>query len=371
MNKKDYYKILGVEKTASDDEIKKAFRKLAKEYHPDVNKGEDAEAKFKEIGEAYAVLSDKTKRAQYDQFGTADFSNQGAGGFGGFQGFDAGDINLDDILRQFMDGGFSDFSGRRGSSRSRRGSDIHVNMSITFMEAAFGTKKDITLEINDTCSKCDGKGGFNESICKTCDGVGKVIQEQQTIFGYMQTEHVCPDCRGLGKTYKEICRECDGTGKCLKEKTITVEIPEGVNDGYELRLSGKGEAGKNGGEPGDIYISLVVKEHPLFQRDKDDVYLEVPVSITEAILGTKKEIPTLNGNVYLEIKPGTQNYTKLKLKGKGIKSPRSFIRGNMYAVINIIMPTKLSRIQKELLNDLAKTDLKDDDAFRDFDKFLD
>lgn len=368
--KKDYYKTLGIDKTASEDEIKSAFRKLAKMYHPD-NKQTGDEAKFKEVGEAYAVLSDKTKRSQYDQFGTADFNNAGGSGF---SGFDAGDIDLDSIIKEFFGDSFSSFGsyGRRTSTgtRPRKGSDVKVDLTLTFEEAAFGCQKDITLNLNTKCSHCNGAGGFKETTCNTCKGRGRVLQEQRTIFGYMQTEAICPDCKGSGKTYKERCSVCDGDGLVKERKTITIDVPEGIDNGYELRLSGKGEAGKNGGENGDIYLEFNVKPHHLFERHGDDLYLEVPISLTDAVLGSKIEIPTLSGNVFLEIKPGTQNYTKLKLKGKGIKGPHSIIRGNMYAVINIIIPTKLSRKQKDLFLELEDTDLKDDNAFKDFNKYL-
>ena len=368
MNKKDYYEVLGVSKNVSDEEIKRAFRKLAKKYHPDVNKEPGAAEKFKEIGEAYQVLSDPNKRRQYDQFGHAAFDN--ASGGTGFQGFDMGDINLEDILSDLFGGGFgfSSFGGRR-SSRAQRGADSRVVLNLTFEEAVFGCEKDIKLNLDQTCSECNGKGGFNEKTCKTCGGAGRVLEQQQTIFGYMQTQKTCPTCHGNGKSYENTCDKCHGKGIVNKAKTYTVTIPEGVDDGFQLRLSGKGNASR-GGSSGDIYIEFKIKEHPLFERHNQDIYLEVPTTITEAILGCKKEIPTLYGNVILEIKPGTQNYTKLKLKGKGIKTPNSLGKGNMYAVINIIMPTKLDRKQKSLLNDLAKTNLEDTQEFKEFKKYI-
>ncbi len=369
MDKKDYYEVLGVSKNATDAEIKSAFRKLAKQYHPD-NKQTGDEAKFKEVGEAYAVLSDANKRAQYDQFGHAAFQG-GGGGYGGFQGgFDPGDINLDDILREFF-GGASPFGGGFSSGRrgARRGSDVRVNVDLTFEEACFGCKKDIKLDLNSTCDACDGKGGFDEATCGTCGGRGRVVEQQHTIFGVMQTQKSCPKCNGTGKTFKKTCTTCDGVGTVVKRKTITVDIPEGVDNGYELRISGKGEAGTNGGPNGDIYLEFKVKDHPIYERDGKDIYLEVPLTITDAILGCKKEIPTLYGNVILTIPAGTQNYTKLKLKGKGIKLPRSINKGDMYAVMNIIMPTRLSRKQKDLLQELSETDLEDD-SFKQFKKYL-
>ncbi len=374
MNKKDYYEVLGVSKTATDEEIKRAFRKLAKQYHPDINKEPGAEEKFKEIGEAYAVLSDANKRRQYDQFGHAAFENGGSGGGAGFQGFNMGDIDLEDILGDLFGGGFRGFSGFGGSSRTSsrpsKGEDIRVVLNLTFEEAAFGCEKDVKLNITSECSRCKGKGGFNEKTCRTCGGAGKVLEQSQTIFGYMQTQKTCPDCKGRGKTYETICDECHGKGVVEKVKTLTVTIPEGVDEGYQLRLSGKGNAGLNGGPNGDVFLEFKIKEHPLFERDGADIYLEVPVTITDATLGCKKEIPTLYGNIILEIKAGTQNYTKLKIKGKGIKLPNSISKGNMYAVVNIIIPTKLDRRQKTLLQDLAQTDLEDSPEFKNFNKYM-
>ncbi len=372
MNKKDYYEVLGISKNATDEEIKRAFRKLAKQYHPDVNKEPGAAEKFKEIGEAYAVLSDPNKRRQYDQFGHAAFQNGGSSA-DGFGGFDMGDINLDDILNDLFGGsfGFGGFGRSHSSSTSRsRGEDERIVLNLTFEEAVFGCEKDIKLDLNVTCPKCDGKGGFNEKTCRTCGGAGRVLEQQQTIFGYMQTQKICPECRGNGRSYELLCDECRGKGIIKKTKTFTVTIPEGVDDGYQLRLQGKGNASRNGGMNGDIYIEFKIKEHPLFTRDNQDIYLKVPTTIVEATLGCKKEIPTLNGNVILEIKPGTQSGTKLKLKGKGIKTPNSIMRGNMYAIIDVIIPSKLDRKQKDLLQDLAKTDLDNSSEFKDFKKYL-
>ena len=373
MNKKDYYEVLGVSKNATDEEIKRAFRKLAKQYHPDVNKEAGASEKFKEIGEAYAVLSDSNKRKQYDQFGHAAFQNGGSSNAGGFSGFDASDINLDDILNDLFGGSFGGFGsfGRRSGSTNRatKGSDIRVVLNLTFEESVFGCEKDIKVDLVSQCEKCSGKGGFGEATCKTCGGAGRVLQEQQTLFGFMQTQKICPDCRGTGKTYESTCNECRGTGCVNKTKTLTVTIPEGVDEGFQLRLSGKGNAGTNGGINGDIFIEFNIKEHPLYERDGQDIYLEVPITIVDACLGCKKEIPTLYGKIDLDIKAGIQNYTKLKIKGKGIKTPNSYSKGDMYAVINIITPTKLDKTQKKLLEELSKTDLEDSSEFKNFKKY--
>lgn len=372
MNKRDYYEVLGVSKTATDEEIKRAFRVLAKKYHPDVNKEEGAAEKFKEIGEAYSVLSDKNKRAQYDQYGHAAFD-----GAQGGAGFDMGDINLDDILSNLFGGGFSGgFSssfggfGSRGRSRAQRGEDLLMRIKLTFEEAVYGCKKDIKVNVTDTCDNCNGVGGFKERTCPTCGGRGIIKEDQRTIFGMMQTQKTCPECEGSGKTFEEVCRECSGRGRVSKTKTLTVNIPEGIDTGNQLRLSGKGGAGINGGAHGDLYLEFVVEEHKYFERHEDDIYLELPVTITDAILGAKKEIPTLTGNGYVEIKPGTQNYTKLKLKGKGIKGIHSRVPGDMYVVVNVIIPTKLNKKQKDLLKELSETDLESESEFKDFKKAL-
>lgn len=382
-SKKDYYEILGVSKDATDEEIKRKFRVLAKKYHPDVNKEEGASEKFKEIGEAYSVLSDKQKRAQYDQFGHAAFDNM-AGGAGGF---DFSDISLEDILASVFGGsgfasafgdsfgsfggGFSSFSGRgRGKNRSVRGEDLLMRIKLSFEEAVFGCKKDIKVDVYEKCDNCNGVGGFDSDTCHTCSGSGVVREEQRSMFGIIQTQRVCPDCKGDGKTFKKVCNECHGNGRIEKNKTLTVTVPEGVDTGHQLRLSGKGAAGINGGENGDLYLEFIVDDHKYFERDNDDIYLEVPITITDAILGSKVEIPTLAGNGYVEIKPGTQNYSKLKLKGKGIKNPNTGRVGDMYVVVNIIIPTKLDKEQRKLVEMLSKTNLSNEEEFKNFKKSL-
>lgn len=376
MNKKDYYEVLGVSKNATDEEIKRAFRKLAKTYHPD-NKQTGDEAKFKEVGEAYAILSDPQKRKQYDQFGHQAFSNNGGAGFSGFS---ADDIDLGDIFSEIFGsgfggfGGFSNFSGRTGSrsnsKRPRKGADSIVGVNLDFDEAINGCKKTITLDLNEKCDRCNGIGGFDEKTCSTCGGTGRIISEQRSLFGVFQTQTTCNECGGTGKVFKNVCSDCNGTGNVKKRKEIEVTIPEGVDTGYQLRISGKGSAGVNGGPNGDIYIEFKVKKHPLFEREDEDIYLTVPLTITEAILGTKKEIPTLSGNVILEVKPGTSTGDKVKLKGKGVKKVNGFGKGNMYVIYNVIIPTKLSMAQKRLIKELALTDLEDSSEFKDFKKYL-
>jgi len=370
MSKKDYYETLGVSKDASDEEIKRAFRKLAKQYHPDVNKEAGAEAKFKEIGEAYAVLSDASKRRQYDQFGHAAF--EGAQGNSGAGGFDFSDIDLDSILRDVFGGGFSSFSGFGGRSNARystrRGEDIRYEVDLTFEQACFGCEKTIELNLKSTCEKCSGKGGFKERSCPSCGGQGIVLERVQSLFGMMQTQKTCPECRGRGVTYQEQCNHCSGSGIVLNKKKIKINIPEGVDSGYQLRVARKGHAGTNGAEPGDLYVEFNIQNHPLFERHGNDIYLELPINIAQATLGSEIEVPTLYGDVILEIKPGTQNYTKLKLKGKGIKSPNSLMKGNMYVVVNIIIPTKLSFSQKKLFKELLESNLDNEEEFKTFKK---
>ena len=378
MNKRDYYEVLGVSKSATQDEIKSAFRKLAKKYHPDVNKEPDAEAKFKEIGEAYAVLSDENKRRQYDQFGHAAF-DQASGSYGGFN---PGDIDLDDILRSVFGGGFggftsgfSDFSdlfggGSRSSSRSRKGRDTLVRLDLTFEEAAFGVEKELELTLNDTCSECHGVGGFGEKTCDYCHGSGYVISEQRSLFGVVQSRSSCPKCNGHGKSVERICSKCKGTGQGKAKKTISIHIPEGVDNGHQLRISGKGEAGLNGGANGDIYFEIHVKESSFYERNEEDLTIHVPVTITEAVLGCKKEVPTIYGNVMMEIKAGVQSGTKYKLKGKGLKVLNSSRHGDEYVIIDVIVPTKLSREQKKLFESLNDTDLEESSFFREYRKNL-
>ena len=376
MNKKDYYEVLGVSKTATDSEIKSAFRKLAKKYHPDVSTEENAEEKFKECQEAYAVLSDPSKRKQYDQFGHAAFQG-GAGGAGGFSGFDFGDMS--DIFEDLfggMGGGFGGFSGftsggsRRSANGPRKGNDILYRMTIDFEEAVYGTKKDLKLDVVDTCSKCDGKGGFNSSTCSSCRGSGTVTAEQRTMFGTFLTKTTCPDCRGTGTTYEKKCTECHGSGTVKKNKTITVNVPAGIDTENRLRVSGKGEAGKNGGNPGDLYIEFTVREHEFYERDEDDIYIELPLTIPEAVLGCKKEVPTLYGNVNLTIPAGTASEDRLRLKGKGVENVSSKRKGDMYVVAKVIIPEKLTKEQKKLFESLNKTSLDDSPEFKKYNKFL-
>ena len=366
MNKKDYYEVLGVSKSASQDEIKSAFRKLAKKYHPDVSKEPDAEAKFKEAQEAYAVLSDEEKRRQYDQFGHAAFQG-GAGGFGGFDfsGFDYGDI-FDNIFGSFGGG----FSSSRTSNRPRRGNDSLMRMKLSFEEAVFGCKKDINVDVIEECNECNGKGGFGESTCDKCHGSGTITSEQHTLFGSFLSKTTCDKCDGVGKTYDRTCSHCHGNGRIKTNKKLEIKIPAGVDSGTRLKLSGKGSAGINGGSNGDLYIEFSVSEHEFFDRDENDIYIEVPITITEAVLGCKKEIPTLNGSITLSIPAGSESGDKHRVKGKGINNEATHRKGDLYIILKIVTPKKLSKDQKKLLEELNKTNLEDDNDIKKFKKFV-
>lgn len=371
MNKRDYYEVLGIEKTATDKEIKSAFRKLAKQYHPDVNKEPDAEEKFKEIQEAYAVLSDENRRRQYDQFGHAAFQNGTAGGAqGGFSGFDFSDFDFGDIFSDIFGSGFGFNFGGSHSNKARRGRDKVVGMKLSFEEAVFGTKKEVKLDIMDTCDECHGKGGHGETTCDECHGSGTITSEQRSLFGVYQTRTTCPKCNGKGKAYKEICSKCRGKGQIKKNKTIEVKIPAGVDTGNQLRLAGKGEAGINGGSNGDIYIEFTVAKHSLYERNEDDIYIDLPINICEAILGTKKEVPTLYGNINLVIPAGSQNGDKHRLRGKGVENVSTKRKGDMYITLKIVMPEKISREQKKLLEQLSKTGLDNNIEIKKYNEYL-
>lgn len=371
---KDYYATLGVDKNATQDEIKSAFRKMAKKYHPDINKEPGAEEKFKEIGEAYSILSDPEKRRTYDQFGSAAFEQGGggAGGFSGFGGFEGFGDDMD-IFKDFFSNAFGSsfgFGGASRGSRATKGADVLVKVNLTFEEAVFGCRKTINVDLDEKCSECNGEGGFDSKTCKTCNGRGRVVEQRRSIIGMIQTESVCPECNGAGKTYQRTCSKCRGKGHYVKNKEIEIEVPAGVDTGTQLRISGKGSAGLNGGPNGDIYIEFKVKEHPLFHREDNDIYLDLPLTITEAVLGCKKEIPTINGNVVLAIDAGTQSGTKLRIKGKGISNPNSLRKGDMYIIVNVLIPTKLDKDQKELFKNLSNTNLETNPEFKNYKKYL-
>ena len=380
--KRDFYEVLGISKGASEADIKSAFRKKAKELHPDLHKDDPhAEEKFKEVQEAYSVLSDENQRKMYDQNGHAGVSGHGpsTGGFGGAggsydfsgAGFDFGDI-FDSIFGGAGGsgfGGFSDFGGGRSSGpRVSRGSDILMRMDLTFEEAVFGCEKKFQIDVVENCDKCHGHGGFDKEECSTCHGKGTVTTKQQTILGAFMSTTTCPDCKGQGYTYKRRCTECGGKGKVKNNKKLTINIPAGINTGDRQRISGKGNPGANGGENGDLYIEFLVDEHDYFVRDNDDIYLEVPLTISEAVLGCKKSIPTLYGNVKLTVDAGTNSGDKERIRGKGVDNTYRKHKGDMYVIFKVYSPKKLSRDQKKLFEELEETDL-DTDEIRKFNKF--
>ena len=374
MAKRDYYEVLGVDKNASEKDIKLAFRRLAKKYHPDVNKTPEAEEKFKEAQEAYAVLSDETRRKQYDQFGHAAFDNNGANGFNGggfdFSGFDFSDI-FENLFGFENNDPFSSFMGgnRRGRRTKVRGEDRLFVMQISFMEAALGTTKEIEITTAEDCPSCNGKGGKGEKTCDNCHGSGTVTSTQNTLFGSFLTKTTCPKCHGEGVSFESTCRACRGTGKVKKVKEIEVKVPEGVDTGNRIRLSKMGEASPNGGENGDLYIEFEVKSHDFYKRDGSDLYIELPITITEAILGTKKDVKLLNKIVTLTIPSGTSSGDKHILRGKGIKDVNYNKHGDCYVIIKVITPKKLSREQKKLIEKLNSTDLSDK-VIDKYNKFL-
>ena len=360
-DKRDYYEVLGVAKNASDDEIKKAYRKLAKKYPPDVNKEPGAEEKFKEVNEAYEVLSDATKRANYDQFGFAGVDGS-AGGFGGFsQGFSSGGFDdLNDIFSSFFGGSMGGFgsSGRgRASNAPRKGDDKLMRMNISFMDACFGKKETISLAVDEQCPDCKGSGAASASdieTCSTCRGTGTVIQQQRTAFGVFQTQGACPDCQGTGKKIRKVCPRCKGKGYERKTNEVEVNIPAGISSGQQLRVAGKGERGYNGGPNGDLYIEIYVEPHERFERDGKNIYLDIPVSAVDATLGCSIDVPTIHGDVTMKIPAGTQNGKQFRLKGKGVKDIRGGKEGDQICTVNIRVDDNLSRKEKELYKQLQE-----------------
>ena len=360
--KRDYYEVLGVSKGASDDEIKKAYRKLAKKYHPDMNPGDkEAEAKFKEVNEAYSILSDEQKRARYDQFGHAGVDpNYGAGGPGGpFGGFDMGDIDLGDIFGSFFGGGgFGGFGGG-GARRNgpQKGESLRANLTITFEEAAFGCEKEINLNRTEECDECHGSGcqpGTTAETCPDCRGTGVVRVQQRTGGFAFSSTAACTRCRGTGKIIHSPCKSCGGSGSVKKSKRITVTIPAGIDDGQAVSLRGQGNAGKNGGPAGDLIVGVRVKPHPQFRRDGTTVLYEQPVSFFQAAMGAELEIPTIDGKVKYTLPAGTQTGTTFRLRGKGIPELRGRGRGDQYVAIRVQVPTSLTAEQKEALRAFAQ-----------------
>lgn len=354
MSKQDYYELLGVGKDATEQDLKKAYRQLARKYHPDVNKAPDAEEKFKEINEAYAVLSDPQKRAQYDQMGHAAFENGGFGaeGFGGF-GFD----DLGSIFDMFF-----------GGSRTQRrgpipGADLRYNLELDFNEACFGTKKKINVHRREVCPHCHGnqaEPGTPIKTCTQCNGTGQVQSAQNTPFGRIMNVVTCPRCGGEGKTVEQPCSQCNGKGRVQRSRELEVNIPQGVDDGFQIRITGGGEAGSRGGPPGDLYVMIHVRPHRFFKRRDDDIHVEIPLNIVQATLGTELEIPTIDGKVKLTIPSGTQPGTSFRIKGSGVPHLRGSGRGDQYVTVTVEVPKKLNPRQKELLEELGET-LQDSD----------
>jgi molecular chaperone DnaJ len=350
MSKRDYYEVLGVEKGASKDELKKAYRKLSKKYHPDINKEADADQKFKEISEAYEVLSDDQKRAQYDRFGHTD-PNQGFGGGADFGGGGFG--GFEDIFNTFFGGGGG---RRRDPNAPRQGADLQYTMSLKFEEAVFGKETEIEIPKEEECDTCHGSGakpGTKVETCSHCKGAGQLNVEQNTPFGRIVNRRVCHYCNGTGKQIKEKCSTCGGAGKVQKRRTINVKIPAGIDDGQQLRVTGQGEPGVNGGPPGDLYVVFHVRSHDFFERNGDDIYCEMPVTFAQAALGDEIEVPTLHGKVKLKVPAGTQTGTRFRLKGKGVPNVRGYGTGDQHVQVKVVTPTKLTDKQKQLLREFA------------------
>ncbi|MBT2582349.1 molecular chaperone DnaJ [Planococcus sp. ISL-109] len=363
MDKRDYYEVLGISKDASKEEIKKAYRKLSKKFHPDINKEANASEQFQEVKEAYEVLSDEQKRAQYDQFGHQD-PNQGFGGGGGAEGF-----GFDDIFSTFFGGG----TRRRDPNAPRKGDDLQYSMNIDFLDAVFGQETEIEIPKDETCETCDGSGakpGTRKKTCPYCEGSGQLNVAQDTPFGRMVNRRACHHCEGTGEIIEEKCTTCRGAGKVRKIKKIKVTVPAGVDDGQQLRVSGQGGPGINGGPAGDLYVLFRVKPHKQFMRDGDDIHLELPITYPQAALGDEIEVPTISGKVKLKIPAGTQNGARFRLRGKGVQNVHGYGVGDQHITVKVKVPTKLSEKQKQLLREFAEVsgDIPEEQGSSLFDK---
>ena len=352
-NKRDYYEVLGVDRGADEATIKKAYRQLAKKYHPDMNPGDkEAEKKFKEASEAYAVLSDAEKRRQYDQFGHAAFE-QGGGGAGGFGGFDFNGGDMGDIFGDIFGDLFGGGRSRRANNGPMKGANVRTAVRVTFEEAVFGCEKQLDLNLKDECTTCHGTGakpGTSPETCPKCGGKGQIVYTQQSLFGTVRNVQTCPDCNGSGKIVKEKCADCHGSGYITNRKKIAVTIPAGIDNGQSIRIREKGEPGVNGGPRGDLLVEVQVERHPIFQRQDMNIYSTAPVTFAQAALGGQIHITTVDGDMAYDIKPGTQTDTKIRLKGKGVPSLRNKnIRGDHYVTLVIQVPTKLNEEAKEYL----------------------
>ena len=352
--KRDYYEVLGVSKDVDEATLKKAYRKVAKKYHPDMNPGDkEAEAKFKEATEAYSVLSDPEKRRTYDQYGHAAFENGGAGQGGGFGGFDFNGADMGDIFGDIFGDLFGGGRSRRANNGPMRGANLRAVVHITFQEAVFGCEKELELTLKDTCTKCNGTGakpGTSPETCSKCHGTGQVTYTQQSMFGMVRNVQTCPDCGGTGKIIKDKCPDCRGTGFTASRKKIQVSIPAGIDDGQSIRIREKGEPGTNGGPRGDLLVEVQVARHPIFQRQDMNIFSTAPITYAQAALGGKIRISTVDGEVEYEVKPGTQTDTKIRLRGKGVPSLRNKnVRGDQYVTLVVQVPTKLSEEAKDAL----------------------
>ena len=351
--KREYYEVLGVDRGADEATIKKAYRQLAKKYHPDMNPGDkEAEKKFKEASEAYAVLSDAEKRRQYDQFGHAAFE-QGGGGAGGFGGFDFNGGDMGDIFGDIFGDLFGGGRSRRANNGPMKGANVRTAVRITFEEAVFGCEKQLDLNLKDECTTCHGTGakpGTSPETCPKCGGKGQIVYTQQSLFGTVRNVQTCPDCNGSGKIVKEKCADCHGSGYITNRKKIAVTIPAGIDNGQSIRIREKGEPGVNGGPRGDLLVEVQVERHPIFQRQDMNIYSTAPVTFAQAALGGQIHITTVDGDMAYDIKPGTQTDTKIRLKGKGVPSLRNKnIRGDHYVTLVVQVPTKLNEEAKEYL----------------------
>ena len=358
-NKRDYYEVLGVQKGASEEEIKKAYKKMARKYHPDLNPGDkEAEEKFKEVNEAYEVLSDSEKKARYDQFGFAGVDpnfGAGGGGYGGGAGFDFGDLG--DIFGSFFGGGFGGGQTRRNPNAPQRGESIRMNLTISFEEAAFGCEKELTVDRYESCETCHGSGaapGTSPETCPDCGGSGVVQTRRQTPMGVFASTAPCSRCGGRGKIIKEPCKDCRGSGMVRRRRKIQASVPAGIDNGQTISIRGQGHAGKNGGPAGDLLVTITVRPHELFRREGTSVLCEAPITFPQAVLGAELEIPTIDGKVKYDIPEGTQSGTTFRLKGKGIPALNGRGRGDQYVTVYIETPRNLNREQKEALKKFAE-----------------
>jgi len=352
MTKKDYYETLGVARNASDADIKKAYRRLAMKYHPDRNPGDKTtEAKFKDAKEAYEVLSDSQKRAAYDQFGHAGVDPAAAAGAaGGF--YSAGGANFADIFGDVFGDIFG--GGRARGAQVFRGANLRYSLELSLEDAVRGTEVRIRVPAMEKCDACQGSGakvGTSSTVCRTCGGHGQVRMQQ----GFFSVQQTCPKCHGAGKVITDPCPTCHGAGRVQHTKTLSVKVPAGVDEGDQIRLAGEGEAGENGGPPGDLFVQIRLKPHPLFKREQDDLYCEMPVSFATTVLGGELEVPTLDGRASIKVPPGTQSEKLFRLRGKGVRNVRSGQTGDLYCRISVETPVNLTSKQKELLQELDRS----------------